>query len=156
MKKLFIALVLVLSFAEIYASELQLQGRLLLQDTKFGWDENTPATHSRLKSGYTIGVAMFDNGSVAEKTYVYAQNNRENDGSLAGYSLYTFPNGDSLLFEFDATWDESGLKAIYPSVIKGTGKFEGATGSGIVTGVAGPWYETIMADVILELKLLPQ
>ena len=151
--KMILLLILMLAFPTAHARDLELRGRLLLQDTEFGWDENTPDQHSKLKSGYTIGIAMFDNGAVAEKLYVFAQNNRENDGSIGGFTLYSFPNGDSLLMEFTASWDDAGLKITYPSIIEGTGRFKGATGGGSGSGIAGPWYETIMADIVLKLNL---
>lgn len=140
--------------AGAYGSEVLMSGRLILQDGNQGWEENTPAPNSKIKSGYTIGIAIFDDDTIAEKQYIFAQNNRESDGSLSGFSLYTFPNGDALLMEFEASWTEDGLTGNYLRVVEGTGRFSGASGDGTFHGVAGPWYETIMADFKLRLLLV--
>lgn len=137
----------------VLSEELLLSGRLILQDGHPGWDENTPAPDSKIKNGHTIGLAVLENGEIAEKQYVFAQSNRADEGSISGYSFYTFENGDYLLVDFEAVWNENGLTGKYLSVIEGTGKFEGATGDGSFSGVAGPWYETILADFTLRIKI---
>lgn len=142
------------SSGSAFSEELVMSGRLILQDGNQGWQENTPAPNSKIKSGFTIGVAFFDDDTIAEKQYIFAQSNGDLDGSLSGFSLYTFDNGDSLLMEFEASWTEDGLIGQYLRVLEGTGRFTGATGGGTLKGVAGPWYETIMTDVRLNLVLV--
>lgn len=152
----FLLLAIHFSSSSALGEELILKGRLILQDGKGGWESSTPAPHSKIKNGYTIGFALFDDGNIAEKKYIFAQNNRETDGNLSGFSLFTFKEGDSLLLEFEASWTEDGMSGKYLSIIEGTGKFVGVTGVGSFVGVAGPWYETIMADFYLRLKTVEQ
>ena len=135
------------------AEELKLSGRLILQDGDQGWDEKTPDPNSLIKNGYTIGLAVFDDGTIAEKQYVFSQNNRETDGNLSGFTFYIFENGDYLLMEFEAAWNENGFSGEYTKIIEGTGRFSGVTGGGTFIGVEGPWYETILTDFTLNLVL---
>lgn len=155
MRYLLVMLALLTAFGvSAKGTEVSMSGRLILQDGNQGWEENTPAPNSKIKNGYTIGVAIFEDNTIAEKQYVFSQNNRENDGNILGFSVYTFPDGDTLLMEFEAAWTEEGLSGTYLGVVAGTGRFSGASGGGTFTGVAGPWYETILTDFTMNLLLV--
>ena len=66
-------------------------------------------------------------------------------GDGVGVSIYTFANGDSLTLSFDIGWNANGLNGEY-SVLHGTGQYEGATGTGSITGAESPWKTTSVVD----------
>lgn len=76
-----------------------------------------------------VGVAVFDDGRIAYKTFVNLIDSAGATGNYSGYSTYTFENGDSLTLSFVGDWGDETPGGDYV-VIKGTGAFKGATGTG--------------------------
>jgi hypothetical protein len=71
-------------------------------------------------------------------------------GSLKGYSTYTFVDGDALTLSFTGSWDGNGMRGDY-TVISGTGKFVGVTGTGSFKTLKEPWDDARLWDVSLKL-----
>ncbi|MBP7242313.1 hypothetical protein [Amaricoccus sp.] len=86
----------------------------------------------------SVGVAVFEDGRIAHKSFVYTENGTEDAGEAVGYSTYTFENGDALTAKFVSTWGADGFKGTY-EVLSGAGEFEGATGTGTFGKVDVPW-----------------
>ena len=56
----------------------------------------------KLTAGQSVGVAVFDDGRLAAKEYVYLSYSGENAPAMQpGYSSYVFQNGDSLQVSFE-------------------------------------------------------
>lgn len=87
-----------------------------------------------LNLGKFVGVAMFEDGRIAFKEYVFAGENTADGTKGIGYSTYTFQNGDALNFRFK--FEVSGGDY---ELISGTGAYEGATGTGRFDWVESKW-----------------
>ena len=88
---------------------------------------NMPGTHVSLTKAK--GVAVFEDGRLANKSFVYQSVDGEASGRFDGYSTYTFENGDALNLQFTGAWSADGAGGDY-EVLSGIGAFEGATGTG--------------------------
>ncbi len=88
----------------------------------------------RLDLGKYAGVAVFEDGRIAFKEFVYAGDNTKDGSSGIGYSTYTFQNGDMLNFRF--SYEGSGGDY---ELISGTGAYEGATGTGRFDWIDSNW-----------------
>ena len=62
-----------------------------------------------------------------------------------GLSTYTFENGDALNVRFDGGWSPAGEQLEY-KVLSGVGAFEGATGTGELTGVETAWKDASLLE----------
>ena len=82
----------------------------------------------------SMGVAVFEDGRIALKEFVFAGDGSSEQFGGHGYSTYTFQNGDSLNFRF--VFEGSGGDY---ELISGTGAYEGATGTGRFDCVDNKW-----------------
>ena len=82
----------------------------------------------------SVGVAVFEDGRIALKEFVFAGDTTEEGTRGTGYSTYTFQNGDALNFRFNF----EGSGGDY-ELISGTGAYEGATGTGRFDWVETKW-----------------
>lgn len=98
-----------------------------------------PAVAGQSLAAYeAVGVAYFEDGHIAFKRYAMATAGGKEDGSYLGLSTYTFENGDALHVKFTGGWSPDGRKVDY-TVLSGEGAFEGATGTGELTGLETAW-----------------
>jgi hypothetical protein len=102
--------------------------------------------------GQYMGVAMFEDGRIAHKTFVNMEDDTAEAGSFKGYSTYTFEDGDTLTLGYTGGWNADGATGTY-EVISGTGQFAGATGTGSLKALDEPWDEALLWDVSLSLML---
>jgi hypothetical protein len=102
--------------------------------------------------GQYMGVAMFEDGRIAHKTFVDVSDDTAEAGSFKGYSTYTFEDGDTLTLSYSGGWNADGATGTY-DVISGTGQFAGATGTGSIKALEEPWEEALLWDVSLSLTL---
>jgi len=100
--------------------------------------------------GQFMGVATFEDGRIAYKRFVVMSDDTAEAGSLKGYSTYTFVDGDALTLSFTGSWDGNGMRGDY-TVISGTGKFVGVTGTGSFKTLKEPWDDARLWDVSLKL-----
>lgn len=96
-----------------------------------------PATETEghvLGVGKMRGVAVFDDGRLADKVYSVSFDYTEGEGTCHGYSTYTFEDGSTIASSFECTSaaDAGGgrvIKGTY-SDLTGTGQYEGVSGTG--------------------------
>ena len=112
------------------------------------------AGHS-VDAGQYMGVATCDDGRIAYKRFVVTSDGAGQSGSFKGYSTYTFENNDALTLSFTGTWDASGERGDY-TLVSGTGKFAGATGTGSFKALDEPWEEANLYDISFKLTLATQ
>jgi len=101
-------------------------------------------------AGQFTGVATFEDGRIAYKRFVVMSDDTAEAGSFKGYSTYTFVDGDALTLSFTGSWDGNGMRGDY-TVISGTGKFVGVTGTGSFKTLKEPWDDARLWDVSLKL-----
>jgi hypothetical protein len=106
-------------------------------------------------AGQYMGVATCDDGRIAYKRFVVISDGAGQNGSFKGYSTYTFENDDALTLSYTGTWDASSERGDY-TLVSGTGKFAGATGTGSFKALDEPWEEANLYDISLELTLATQ
>lgn len=94
-----------------------------------------------LAIGKSAGTAMFADGRMAEKQFVWSGDDTESEGTFSGYSVYTFENGDAIHASFTGGWSAEGAGGDY-TVVGGTGAYEGATGTGRFDAAENPWENT--------------
>ena len=113
--------------------------------------DSTESTILGLRRG---GVCIFADGSVADKQFVMGINSRQDGsaGDAVGISVYTFESGDSLTLNFTGGWNKGPFSGDY-TVLRGTGVYEGASGSGTISGVDSPWSSTGIVDIKLNLTI---
>jgi hypothetical protein len=104
----------------------------------------------KVSVGQYMGVATFEDGRIAYKRFVDMSDDTAEAGSFKGYSTYTFVNGDALTLTYTGTWDSNGTRGDY-TVISGTGKFVGVTGTGSFKSLKEPWDSASLYDVSLNL-----
>lgn len=108
--------------------------------------------------GHVIGImdakgsAVFDDGRVADKTFVYSFDLDKGVGSGHGYSVYSFVDGSSISARFDTTVNADGVLGIY-TVLGGTGMYDGASGTGSFQSAAHPWEGASLFDGEFKLVL---
>lgn len=112
--------------------------------------ESTSSTINGLRRG---GLCLFADGTAADKQFVMGINVREDGaaGDAVGISVYTFESGDSLTLSFTGGWDKGPFSGEY-TVLRGTGAYQGATGSGTISGMEGPWKSTSIVGIRINLK----
>ena len=91
-------------------------------------------TGNTLLVGKSAGVAIFEDGRIAVKRFVYFGDIDQDGFAGKGYSTYDFGGGDALNFSF--TVKNGGGDY---TVVSGTGAYEGATGTGRFDEIDSPW-----------------
>ena len=138
--------------AAVLAEEQVLRFKLVItttNDTKM----DLPSIADRsLVGSEAVGVAYFEDGRVAFKRFALATIRGEEDGNWMGLSTYTFENGDALNLQFTGSWSPEGATVDY-ALLSGTGAFEGATGSGELTGINTSWKDALLFDGTFTLEV---
>ena len=91
-----------------------------------------------LGAGDYKGVAVFDDGRIADKVFVLTFDEINGVGTSIGYSTYRFVDGSSIIASFVDEYDETTDRGSY-SVLGGTGLYDGAKGTGWFENVEEPW-----------------
>ena len=145
---------LLLHTAPVTAEEQVLRFKLVVQQV--GEPTALPEVGGhKLNSGRYMGVAVFEDGSIAHKRFVEIADDTAEAGTYKGYSTYTFVTGDSLTLSYTGGWDANGGTGEY-QVLSGTGKFEGAKGTGSFKTVEEPWEEALLLEGSFNLTLATQ
>ena len=105
-----------------------------------------------LSASKEVGVAVFEDGRIAHKTFVMMTDSTGATGEYSGYSTYTFENDDSITASFTGSWNAETDGGDY-KVISGTGAYKGATGTGRFDGVENPWENTYLANGSFTLSI---
>ena len=100
-----------------------------------------------------VGVAYFEDGRVAFKRFALATIRGKDAGNWMGLSTYTFESGDALNLQFDGSWSPEGAQVDH-SLLSGEGAFEGATGTGELTGIkTSSWPDALLFDGSFTLQV---
>jgi hypothetical protein len=135
-----------------HAAEVSLKFRLVVTDKT---STVLPVAHVEgraLGAHDAVGVAVFEDGRIAFKRFVYIDDGTEAEGSITGYSTYEFENGDSVTAKFTAGWSAAGLEGDY-EVLSGTGAYAGATGTGTFATTTFPWEDANIFDGAFTLDV---
>ena len=152
MKTLMIVISFVLAgMGTVAAEQKTLTFRLMTHMTSGTFIEASSIAGRRVGAAKYAGVAIFDDGRLADKEYVLNMDNRGAEGSYSGYSTYTFENGDSLSLSFTGGWGSGRSGGDY-TVLSGTGDYEGATGSGRFDAVKEPWANASLFNVTINVR----
>ena len=127
------------------AEEQTLRFRLVVSLTNVAFSENPNTPGHFVGAGRAVGVAVFEDGRIAFKDFVLAEDGTEEAGTASGYSTYMFENGDSLTARFTFEWSPTGGVGDY-QVLSGTGAFAGATGTGHFEGVDAAWKDASLLE----------
>ena len=128
-----------------FAEEQTLRFRLVVSFTNVSFAENPNAPGHSVGAGRAVGVAVFEDGRIAFKDFVIANDGTAEAGTASGYSTYTFQNGDSLTARFTYEWSPAGGVGDY-QVLSGTGALEGATGTGHFEAVEETWKDADLLE----------
>lgn len=143
------ALASVLTIGSAAAQEETLKFRLVTRMINATFVEAPVEGHS-LGAGQWAGVAIFEDGRLADKQFVMTMDNGGAEGSYSGYSIYTFQNGDTLTLKFTGGWGADRDGGDY-EVVSGTGAYEGATGTGRFDAIEEPWDRANLYDVTINV-----
>ena len=92
-------------------------------------------------------MAYFKDGRVAAKDFIHSEDYKQGIGPFFGYSTYTFEDGSSIIARYEG--QSKGADAPFHgeyTVISGTGKYAGATGTGSFDGVPTKWKGANLLD----------
>ncbi len=120
------------------AAEVSLKFRMVVTDTGGSQLEAKDVAGVSIGAHDAVGVAVFEDGRIALKRFVYMNDGTDAEGTMKGYSTYTFENGDSITASFTGGWDAQGQHGEY-TVLSGTGAYAGATGTGNFAATTFPW-----------------
>ena len=150
MKHLIALIVSVLMIGNVAAQEETLKGRLITRMIS-GTFVDAPGVEGRsVGGGQYAGIAIFEDGRLADKQFVLNMDNGGAQGSYNGYATYTFQNGDALTLKFTGGWGPDGEGGDY-EVLSGTGAYKGATGTGRFDAVKDPWKKATLYDLTLKV-----
>lgn len=109
------------------AKDISLSFRFVTHDTSVASQIIEPVEDLTFDAATSFGVAIFDDGRLAAKKYVWI--NSSSDWVSHGRSAYIFENGDTIVARFISQPVGEGFAGEY-EVMSGTGAYEGATGTG--------------------------
>lgn len=154
-KSICITVVLLTSLVGVSLAQGEaLNCKLYLNDGTAKTDTVTPphagVSLNTMRSG---GVCVFTDGRVAEKQFVMISQaiGDGSTGTVQGYSIYAFPNGDSLRLQFDGGWGAKGFFGEY-KLLSGTGAYANATGGGKFVSAAGGSKTSSVYDITFNLR----
>jgi hypothetical protein len=88
--------------------------------------------------GHYSGLASFPDGSMGTTNFTFTNDLIKGSGTYLTYSNVTLKDGSTLWLKLSGTAKLEGTTTIFPeaplSVLRGTGRFEGAKGDGTVSG----------------------
>jgi hypothetical protein len=130
-----------------YAAEENLEFKLVVKPLEVKKVEapNIPGRHVMTMKAF--GVAYFKDGRVAAKDFIHTEDYKQGIGPFFGYSTYTFEDGSSIIARYEG--ENKGPDAPFHgdyTVISGTGKYAGATGTGSFDGVPTKWKDANLLD----------
>ena len=134
------------------AQEQTLPFKLVITMTRDAEMELPSITDQSVTASEAVGVAYFEDGRIAFKRFAIATVGGDEEGRYMGLSTYTFENGDALNLKFTGGWSPEGQTVEY-TVLSGGGAFEGATGTGELTGVENSWEDANLLEGSFTLQV---
>lgn len=144
-----VALVAGAAIGDARAEEQSLAFRLVTHRIAVNVVEAPVSEGHTIGSGELKGVAVFEDGRIADKAFAMLIDGDQ----LIGYSRYSFVDGSSIALRFEAADDEAGVLDGAYTVLSGTGQYEGVTGTGWFKEVEEPWDGASLFDGGFELTL---
>lgn len=124
------------------AKEQLLKFRLVTHSLETNAIPASNAEGHLLGVGKFRGVAIFDDGRLADKSFTVSFDYTKGIGPYHGYSIYTFEDGSTIVARFDgnakAGPDGRRSRGEYSDLI-GIGTFEGVQGGGWFESRSSPW-----------------
>lgn len=136
-----------------HAQDESLKCRLLskaISDTNY----TLPGENGSISAFRDTGICVTEQGKLFDKNFV-AVNTAKSDfseGQYKGFSSYTDEEGNTLLLEFTGAWGTGGNIGEY-TVLSGSGKYQGASGTGTIKGMDSPWESTSWFEIEINLVL---
>jgi len=96
-----------------------------------------------------FGVAIFKDGRIGTKDFIFARDGNKDAGTYYGYSTYTFDDG-SITARYVGSYDSHGGHCDY-KILSGTGTYAGATGTGTCDTVPNPFKGAGLYKVKLQI-----
>lgn len=150
MKHLIALIVSVLMIGSVAAQEETLKGRLITRMISATFVDAPGVEGRSVGAGQYAGIAIFEDGRLADKQFVLNMDNGGAEGNYNGYATYTFQNGDALTLKFTGGWGPDGEGGDY-EVLSGTGAYKGATGTGRFDAVKDPWKKATLYDLTIKV-----
>ena len=141
-----------INVAGVLADEHELKFRLVTHAIDLKVVEAPDTENHLLGTGDFKGVAVFDDGEIADKTFVYSFDETDGVGTGHGYSTYSFLDGSSITARFDDKTDGDTSSGEY-TVLGGTGRYDGAEGTGWYKKADEPWDGASLFEGGFELTL---
>jgi hypothetical protein len=123
-----LSLVLSLSMGMAHAGEKTLEFQLVTKYLDPRVLDAPNVEGQTITQGKAFGVAIFKDGRIGTKDFIFAGERKGGTGTGFGYSTYTFEDG-SITARFTVTYSSDGNHGEY-KILSGTGAYAGATGSG--------------------------
>ena len=149
-----LAIALVLATGNVSAEEQTLTFRLVTRMVSTTFVDAPNVEGRSVGAGQYAGVAVFEDGRIANKEFVLSMDNKGAEGVYSGYSTYTFENGDSLTMSFTGGWNADRNGGDY-QILSGTGAYEGATGTGSFDAVKNSWENASLWDGKFTVMMKP-
>lgn len=92
-----------------------------------------------VSAGRYAGTAVFEDGRVANKEFIFAYDFRKGAGPFYGYSSYTFVDGSALAMRFEGVLEPGKPMLGRYTVLSGSGQYAGASGDGHFEKLDDPW-----------------
>jgi hypothetical protein len=131
------------------AAEKTLEFQLVTKNPDPRRDDAPNVDGQAITQSKAFGVAVFSNGRVGTKDYVYVSDVNKEGSTGFGYSTYYFDDG-SVVARFVSTAGQKGLHGDY-RILSGTGAYAGATGTGTFDGVTNPFKNAGLLKVRLQI-----
>ena len=151
MKHLIALTVSVLMIGSVAAQEETLKGRLITRIISATFVDAPGVEGRSIGGGQYAGIAVFEDGRLADKQFVLNMDSGGTEGNYSGYATYTFQNGDALTLKFTGGWGPDGERGNY-EVLSGTGAYKGATGTGRFDAVKDPWKKATLYDLTIKVR----
>ena len=141
---------LVIAASTALAGEQVLEFRLVTKPLDVKVIEAANVEGQKVVSGKFFGVAVFKDGRIGVKEFVYSGDMLKGSGPLYGYSTYTFEDG-SITARYAGSTKDGRLKGEY-AILSGTGAYANATGTGGFESAPNPFKGVDLLDVKLVVK----
>jgi hypothetical protein len=133
-----------LSSGAALAQEQTLRFKLVITMTSDAKMELPSIADQSVAANEAVGVAYFEDGRIAFKPFAFATVGGEEEDRYMGLSTYTRERRRAQC-EVRWGWSPDGEQLEY-TVLSGGGAFEGATGTGELTGVSTSWKDASLLE----------
>lgn len=105
-----------------------------------------------VSAGRYAGTAIFEDGRIANKEFLFSYDFRKGAGPFYGYSTYTFVDGSALVMRFEGVLEPGKPLLGRYTVLSGSGAYAGATGTGYFEKVDDPWENANLFRGSLQIR----